>query len=261
MPGPLFRVVIPARFASSRLPGKPLLPIAGRPMIQHVWERAVASGAAEVLVATDDARIADAVTSFGGRAMMTSAEHVSGTDRLAEVAARAGWPDDAVVVNLQGDEPQLPGELLVRLANALHEQPTAAAATMAGPIVDATDVWNPNVVKVVVDALGFALYFSRAPIPWVRSSYHREQPLGQLPDGVPVYRHLGLYGYRVGTLLRLSRTAPPALEHAESLEQLRLLHLGLRMHVSLLDTIPAHGVDTPEDLARVEALLSASARN
>jgi 3-deoxy-manno-octulosonate cytidylyltransferase (CMP-KDO synthetase) len=253
MVSPRFRVVIPARFGSSRLPAKPLLAIAGRPMIQHVWARALEAGADDVLVATDDERIARAVEGFGGRAMLTSPDHASGTDRLAEVAAREGWSDDTIVVNLQGDEPQLPGALLTRLAGALHEHPEASASTLAGPITHAADVWNSNVVKVVLDARGFALYFSRAPIPWVRASYRHGE--AHLAEDVPVLRHLGLYGYRVGTLLRLARTAPPALERAESLEQLRILHLGLKLHVSVLDEVPAHGVDTAEDLERVRELL------
>jgi 3-deoxy-manno-octulosonate cytidylyltransferase (CMP-KDO synthetase) len=255
MSKPDFRVVIPARYASTRLPGKPLLPIAGRPMIAHVWDRAVESGASEIVVATDDERIVRAVEIAGGRAMMTSPDHVSGTDRLAEVAQRAGWPDDAVIVNLQGDEPQIPGRLLTDLANNLHTRPTAGVSTLATPIRVAADVWNPNVVKVALDAQSFALYFSRAPIPWVRGQFARDSNIDSLPEDLALLRHIGLYGYRVETLRTLARTPPPPVERAESLEQLRALYLGICIHVGIVEEAPGHGVDTSEDLARVATVL------
>ena len=253
---PDFRVVIPARYGSSRLPGKPLLPIAGLPMIQHVWMRATESGARDVLVATDDERILRAVEAFGGRAMMTAPTHATGTDRLAEVVRRAGFQADDIIVNLQGDEPQLRGTLLSELAQALASHPSAAASTMAAPLGSASDLFNPNVVKVVLDAQGFGLYFSRAPIPWVRGALALDRPPETLPAGVPFHRHLGLYAYRAGTLTQLADAEMAPLESAESLEQLRMLHLGMRIHVTVLAEAPSHGVDTPEDLARVESQLS-----
>jgi 3-deoxy-manno-octulosonate cytidylyltransferase (CMP-KDO synthetase) len=253
---PDFRVVIPARFGSSRLVGKPLLTIAGMPMIQHVWMRASESGARDVLVATDDERIVQAVEAFGGRAMMTRQDHASGTDRLAEVVRRAGFHDDDIIVNLQGDEPQIRGTLLSDLAQALAAHPSARASTMAAKVTSAADLFNPNVVKVVLDAEGFGLYFSRAPIPWVRGAFALDHPVGSIPAHVPFLRHLGLYAYRASTLTKLASAPVAPLESAESLEQLRMLHLGMRIHVTVLAEAPAHGVDTPEDLARVEAHLS-----
>lgn len=251
-----FRVVIPARMASTRLPNKPLLEIAGRPMIAHVLDRARETAACEVVVATDDERIADAVRREGGEAMMTSASHVSGTDRLAEVATRRRWSDDTIVVNVQGDEPLLPGVLVTGLARALAESPIAAMATLATPIDRASDVWNPNVVKVVLDAEGLALYFSRAPIPWARGAFDMQAPPAPLPEGATFLRHIGLYAYRVGTLRALASAPQTELERLESLEQLRALSLGLRILVRVEHQAPAIGVDTPEDLERVRALLA-----
>ena len=203
-------------------------------MVAHVWERAVESGAAEVLVATDDERIRAAVDGFGGRALMTSAEHLTGTDRLAEVAARLGWPDDAVVVNLQGDEPLMPAEAIRRAAAALHERPGAGIATLAAPL-EASDREDPNVVKVALSDAHQALWFSRAPISR--------------------FRHLGLYAYRAGVLRRVAAEAPRPEERAESLEQLRALAMGIAIHVCLLDKPPPPGVDTEADLAQVDAWL------
>ncbi len=254
MSKPGFRVVVPARFASTRLPGKPLLPIAGRPMIVHVLERARESGAAEVLVATDDERIVQAVTAHAGRAVMTSPDHLSGTDRLAEVAAIESWDDADIIVNLQGDEPLMPGALVAQMASALHEHPEAGISTLATPITEASELFNPNAVKVVLDARGYALYFSRAPIPWARDAFAQSRE--QLPEGIPYLRHLGLYGYRVGTLRQMARTAPADIERAESLEQLRALAMGVRIHVAIAATAPGPGVDTQEDLERANAALA-----
>ncbi len=250
-----FRVVIPARFGSSRLPGKPLREIAGKPMIEHVWERAKESGAAEIVVATDDQRIFEVVQGFGGRVVMTSAAHASGTDRLAEVAEQLGWPADVIVVNLQGDEPLLPGRWLARVAELLSAEPSAGIATLATPVQHESDIVNPNVVKVVTDQRGFALYFSRAPIPWVRDGYRlpTEFPLA---EGVPVLRHLGLYAYRVGALTQIAESSLAALERAEALEQLRALYLGIRIRVEVTTENLGHGVDTEADLAAVSAILS-----
>lgn len=256
-----FKVVIPARFASLRLPGKPLLEIEGRPLVAHVWERAQGAGADEVWVATDDARIQDAIEHAGGQAILTSAEHASGTDRLAEVAAARGWGDEDVVVNLQGDEPLIPASLLHALADSLRTNPSAGVATAATPITTMRELFTPSAVKVVLDDEGFALYFSRAPIPWVRDCFGAPVDVeAPLPDGARFLRHLGLYAYRVGTLRRLSEADVAPLEHAESLEQLRALALGIRIHVQVLESAPPPGVDTEEDLERVRRAMAATVR-
>ncbi len=251
-----FRVVVPARYASTRLPGKPLLPIAGRPMILHVLDRAREADASDVIVATDDARIAAVVSAAGGQAMLTSPDHASGTDRLAEVAARAGWPDDAIVVNLQGDEPCVPGRLARTLAESLACRVGTGLATLAAPIHTPRELFDPNVVKTVLDQTGLALTFSRAPLPWVRGAFEIGAVPTTLPAGVPFLRHVGLYAYRVATLRQLASAAAAAIEQAEALEQLRALWLGIRIHVTVLPEAPGHGVDTAADLARIEALLS-----
>jgi len=246
-----FVVVIPARYASSRLPGKALADIAGKPLVTWCLDRARESGASEVIVAVDDARVAEAV---GDVAVMTSPDHLSGTDRLAEVARTRGWPDDTIVVNMQGDEPLLPPSLLDTLAAALASHPRAGIATMATAIEDAATLFRESVVKCVLDDAGFALTFSRAPIPWVRGVFADGAP-DALPADVPFLRHLGLYAYRASTLRRLSQAPPAAIELAESLEQLRALALGLPIHVTCVPEAPPHGVDTPEDLERVRAIL------
>jgi 3-deoxy-manno-octulosonate cytidylyltransferase (CMP-KDO synthetase) len=250
-----FRVVIPARFGSSRLPGKPLLDLAGKPMIEHVWRRAQESGAHAVIVATDDERIARAVERFGGEAVMTAASHASGTDRLAEVARVLGWPEEAVVVNLQGDEPLLPGRWLSRMAELLASEPSAGIATLATPIQNSEDIPNPNVVKVVTDHRGFALYFSRAAIPWFRDAYRQPSEFPLVHGGVPVLRHLGLYAYRVSALARISNAPAAGLEQAEALEQLRALFLGIRIRVEVTSESLGRGVDTAEDLEAVAEIL------
>ncbi len=251
-----FRVVVPARFASSRLPGKPLLTLAGKPMIQHVVDNAHEAGAAGVLVATDDQRIVDAVRAFGGDVVMTSAEHTSGTDRIAEVARGQGWPPETIVINLQGDEPLLGAGAVRKLAHLLASRPEAGMATLAAPISDVQTLFNPNVVKVVAARDGRAMYFSRAPIPWVRDAWGAlpARP-AQLPTGTTFLRHIGLYGYRVETLLRITDAPSDEFESAESLEQLRALRLGVGILVDVLEQVPEHGVDTPDDLRRVEAWL------
>ena len=243
-----FRVVIPARFASERLPGKPLADLAGVPMVVRCAELAQMAGADEVLVAADDARIVEAVEAAGARALMTDPAHQSGTDRIAEVARQCGWGGDEVVVNLQGDEPQMPPALIGDLARALSERPGAGVATMATPIDRADDLFSESIVKTVLDQDGYALYFSRAPIPWVRGVYAAER---RLPADVTALRHLGLYAYRVRTLEALTSAPRAECERLESLEQLRALHLGIRIHVTVVDRAPPHGVDTPADLERV----------
>ncbi|MFW6087978.1 MAG: 3-deoxy-manno-octulosonate cytidylyltransferase [Myxococcota bacterium] len=252
-----FRVVIPARYAASRLPGKPLRDVAGKPLVVHVLDAARRAGASEVLVAADDRRICAAVEAAGGRAVLTSPEHPSGTDRLAEVAEVQGWPNEALVVNLQGDEPLVPPHLLQELAGALAAHPRAGIATLATPLRDPADLFNPNVVKVVMDDDGHALYFSRAPVPWARDRFgHREGAPEVLPDGVPFHRHLGLYAYRAATLRALARTPAHPLEQAESLEQLRALATGIPIHVTVVTDPPPHGVDTEDDLQRLQAHLA-----
>jgi 3-deoxy-manno-octulosonate cytidylyltransferase (CMP-KDO synthetase) len=251
----MFRAVIPARYGSTRLPGKPLLDLGGRPMIQLVHERVLASGAAEVVIATDDERIRAAALGFGAEVQMTSAAHASGTDRLAEVALRRGWQEQDVVVNVQGDEPLLPPALVRQCAALLAADAGADIATLATPIESLEEFLDPAVVKLVRRADGRALYFSRAPIPW-----HRDGAVGGLASQGEfrgALRHLGLYAYRVGALKRLAVTKPSSLEQAEKLEQLRALQLGMGIIVGEALERPGPGVDTAHDLARVRALLGA----
>lgn len=250
-----FKVVIPARFGSTRLPGKPLLPIAGKPMIQHVFERASASAAEEILIATDDQRIAEVCHGFGARVLMTSTAHRSGSDRITEVAERLGWGDEVVVVNLQGDEPGMPAGLIDQVATELLERAEIGMATLASPLRERALLFDPNVVKVVTNTAGEALYFSRAPIPWHRDDFTLES--AELPIGVVFLRHIGLYAYRAGFLKRYVNWPPAPLELAESLEQLRVLWHGERIHVAIAATLPGPGVDTADDLARAVRLLDA----
>jgi 3-deoxy-manno-octulosonate cytidylyltransferase (CMP-KDO synthetase) len=244
-----FAVVIPARYASTRFPGKPLVDLAGRPMVVRVCERATASGADSVHVATDDARIAEAVQAHGFRALMTRADHASGTDRIAEAAAQLGLADDAIVVNVQGDEPLIAPALIAQVAETLARHPRAAVSTACHPFHDAAAAFNPNVVKVVLDAHGEALYFSRAPIPWARDAYADG---GRTPPaGLPLYRPAGIYGYRVAFLRRYAALVPSPLEAFEALEQLRVLWHGERIAVAISAAEIPPGVDTPADLEAV----------
>jgi len=249
-----FYTVIPARYGSSRLPGKPLLDIAGKPMIQHVYERAIEAGAKEVVVATDDQRIIDAVSSFHGKAIMTSPNHESGMDRLAEVVDIMGWADDEIIVNLQGDEPLMDPKLLRLVAENLQKHKGVGISTLATPITNREELFNPNVVKVVSDNSGRAMYFSRAPIPWVRGDYDQSDR-SELPVEINPYRHLGLYAYRIHALKKMSSCEPCEIEMAESLEQLRALWNGIGIHVGVVDVAPGHGVDTEEDYQRVCSVL------
>jgi 3-deoxy-manno-octulosonate cytidylyltransferase (CMP-KDO synthetase) len=253
---PEFGVIIPARFASTRLPGKPLVDLGGKPMIVRVMELAAKAGAAFAMVATDDQRIVDVVTAAGGEAMITSGEHETGTDRLAEVARRLRLDPELIVVNLQGDEPALPPELVQRVAETLRHDAEASLATLATPLRTRQELFDPNVVKVVVDQASRALYFSRAPIPWLRGEFGTEAArttTAPLPDDT-FLRHVGLYAYRVSTLLALAQTRPTALELGESLEQLRALWLGMKIQVAVVPERPAPGVDTADDVARVQKL-------
>jgi 3-deoxy-manno-octulosonate cytidylyltransferase (CMP-KDO synthetase) len=252
----MFRVVIPARYASRRLPGKPLRLIAGRPMIEHVHARAARAGAAAVIVATDDERIAVACRGFGAEVALTDPGHPSGTDRLAEVAAARGWPADAIVVNVQGDEPLLPPANVAQVASLLAREPGAALATLATPITSLAELLDPNLVKVVIDRAGRALYFSRAPIPWQRDAAAAGDAGAARIAGA--WRHLGLYAYRVSALQRLAALAPTPLELAERLEQLRALEHGLAIAVAAALIAPGPGVDTEADLAEAERLIRAA---
>jgi len=238
-----FHVIIPARYASTRFPGKPLVDLAGKPMVVHVCERAAKSGAAGVHVATDDERIFEVVKAHGHRAIMTRADHPSGTDRLAEAARKLKLKDAEVVVNVQGDEPLISPRLIAQVGNLLGKKPKASVSTACHAIHDEASLGNPNVVKVVMDAEGYALYFSRSRIP-----YPREQ-------GSPCYRHAGIYGYRVGFLKRYSRLKPAPLEKAEALEQLRVLWHGFRIAVTVSETEIPPGVDTPQDLDAVRRMI------
>lgn len=250
---PDFIVAIPARFASTRLPGKPLALINGEPMVAHVARRALAAGAREVVVATDDERIAQALGDFPVRVVMTRGDHASGSDRLAECAGKLGWADDAIVVNLQGDEPQAPASGIRAAAEALAES-GAPMATLATPVADVEELLNPNCVKVVVASNGNALYFSRAPLPWPRDGFAQSRKA--LPDGVAFLRHIGIYAYRAGFLRRFAQLTPTPLERAEALEQLRALEHGYAIAVRLApEPFPA-GIDTAEDLQRVAQELS-----
>src|SRR5690554_1767250 len=244
---PDFVVAIPARHASTRLPGKPLQPIAGEPMILHVARRALAAGAREVRVATDDQRIADALAGTGIQVAITSPDHLSGTDRLAECADLAGWDDDTVVVNLQGDEPFAPAAGIRAVATALVES-GAPMATLAAPIEDPGLLFDPNAVKLVRAASGDALYFSRAPIPWARDTFAVDR--SAMPPGGPWLRHIGIYAYRAGFLRRFAAMPPGNLERIEALEQLRVLEAGHRIAVAITPEPFPPGVDTPEDLER-----------
>ena len=249
-----FAVVIPARFASTRLPGKPLLDLAGAPMVVHVARRAQASGAQSVIVATDHDDIAQAVSRHGFEAVMTASEHPSGTDRIAEVARAKGWREDEIVVNVQGDEPLIDPALIASVAATLASAPDAAIATACTALTEPHELTNPNVVKAVLDRDGYALYFSRAPIPYPRDAF-RVAP-AQLPSDFVAYRHIGLYAYRCSFLQAYSKLAPSPLERFEALEQLRALWHGFRIAVSVSAAAPVAGVDTEEDLARVRAHLA-----
>lgn len=245
-----FRVVIPARFESTRFPGKPLQLIDGKEMVLHVVEKASQSDATEVVVATDDQRILDVVQASGADVCLTATDHETGTDRLVEVVTSRGWTEDEVVVNVQGDEPLIPVDCINQVANNLIQNPTAVMSTLAAEIQDEKDYTDPNVVKVVFNAKGMAMYFSRASIP-----YNRD---GGIANGCKSYRHIGIYAYRAGYLATYPKLAASRLEALEKLEQLRVLDNGDLIHVDIARELPGPGVDTPEHLALVESMVTGS---
>lgn len=244
-----FKIVIPARYASTRFPAKPLVDLCGKPLLQHVYECACETNADTVVIATDDKRIADVAESFGAVVCMTSDRHVSGTDRIAEVAEKMFWKDDDVVVNLQGDEPLTPKSIITQVADNLHQNPEAVCSTLSASLTTRDEVSNPNIVKVVSDINGFALYFSRASIPYDRDQVITDDDLSEYQ------RHIGIYAYRVGFLKQYSNLPVSKLEKYESLEQLRILSSGKKIHVAEAIELPGHGVDTPEDLAQVKQII------
>ena len=245
-----FKAVVPARYASTRLPAKPLLDLGGKPMVVRVAERAMQSGAEEVWVATDHPEVVSAVKAHGLPVLLTRDDHPTGTDRLAEVVEKCGWNDDAIVVNVQGDEPLIDPGLVAQTAHQLAES-GADIATVVHPISNPADFFAPNVVKVVCKANGDAMYFSRATIPFARDHFARQKD--SLPEGLPAYRHIGLYAYRARFLRAYAGLAPSALEGFEALEQLRALWYGYRISVVISDHMPMPGVDTPEDAANMQA--------
>lgn len=250
-----FTVIIPARFASSRLYGKPLMDIAGKPMVQHVYERACQSQAKKIIIATDDKRIVDAVQKFDAEVCLTHQNHASGTDRLQEVVQYYNLPADEVLVNVQGDEPLIPPSIINQVANNLVTTQDASAATLCEPINNIKDLLNPNIVKVVVNQNGMALYFSRAPIPWARE--HFTQTLDDLPPQIIFHRHIGIYAYRAALLNQFVQWEPAPIESIEMLEQLRLMWYGCCIHVADAQENVPHGIDTKEDLQAICHLLSA----
>jgi len=250
----MFRVVIPARYASTRLPGKPLRVLAGRPMLQHVYERATRSGAQEVWIATDDARIESACRQFNAQVVMTDPSHRSGTDRIAEVARRLRWADESIVVNVQGDEPLIPPANVTQVAELLERSSWAGIATLATPIETAQEFQDSNVVKVVASSQGRALYFSRAPIPWPRDAAASGATSQGRYDGAR--RHLGIYAYRVKVLAQVAALGPSRLEELEKLEQLRALENGIQIAVATATERPGPGVDTETDLEAAARLLA-----
>ncbi len=248
-----FSVIIPARYASTRLPGKLLEIIDGKPMLQHTWESAVRSGASQVLVATDDARIKSACEIFGARSELTAESHRSGSERIAELTARLLFDPQTIVVNVQGDEPLIPPSLISQVAGNLDAAVDAQVATLCEPISDPESVWDSSVVKVVFDKNGYANYFSRAPIPWDRDGFAAGEKTPDLSK--PYYRHIGIYAYRAGYLrIYVSLSESPA-ERSERLEQLRVLHHGGRIHVAEACERPGPGIDTPADLEKVRQLM------
>jgi 3-deoxy-manno-octulosonate cytidylyltransferase (CMP-KDO synthetase) len=251
----VFHVIIPARFAATRLPGKPLLPIAGQPLVQRVWQQAQASGARSVVIATDDERILSAARGFGAECMMTAADHASGTDRIAEVVRARRFGLEEIVVNLQGDEPLMPPEVIQQVVRALQSAPAADISTALAPVESLAEFLDPNCVKALRAQDGRALYFSRAPVPWPRDAIQSNRPTSY--EGA--WRHIGIYGYRVRSLLQFAAWQPTGLESTEKLEQLRALEHGMHIQTVTLNQAPPGGVDTSQDLERVRAAFAARA--
>jgi 3-deoxy-manno-octulosonate cytidylyltransferase (CMP-KDO synthetase) len=252
----VFHVIIPARLAASRLPGKPLLMIGNKPLVQWVWQSAVASGAKSVLIATDDEAICSVARGFGAQCLMTSPTHTSGTDRIAEVVQARQFAPEEIVVNLQGDEPMMPPQVLTSVAKAVAEDSSADIATAVAPIASLREFLDPNCVKALRGTEGRALYFSRAPVPWPRDRVTANQPA----SFAGAWRHIGIYAYRVRSLLQFAAWPPTPLETTEKLEQLRALEHGMRIQLVTLKESPPGGVDTPEDLERVRAALTSLTR-
>lgn len=250
-----YKIVIPSRFGSSRLPGKPLKDINGKPMVWHVYQRALETniGAENIVVATDHQGIFDVCTEFGIQVVITREDHESGTDRLAEVAEIMGWADDVTVVNLQGDEPLIPSALIEFTAKVLNDSPQAGMATLGCPIVDESDVHDPNCVKLVADHSGRALYFSRAAIPFARDGFEAQ---AMQAAQSPWLRHIGMYAYRVATLKQLTALPMAVIEGLEKLEQLRALWNGIHIQVAAIESAPGHGIDTQADLDRVRQIMA-----
>jgi 3-deoxy-manno-octulosonate cytidylyltransferase (CMP-KDO synthetase) len=243
-----FKIVIPARYASNRLPGKALLDIHGKPMIQHVYERALLTPASEVIIATDSEDIAAVAKTFSAPVCMTRSDHVSGTERLGEVVDQQNWADDCVIVNVQGDEPMIPPQIITQVAENLIAHPEATCASLMTAFTNEQSITNPNMVKVVVDKDGYALYFSRSVIPFIRDPEHAAT--------VGHHWHIGIYAYRADLLRNYSKLPVCELENIEKLEQLRLLWNGYKIHMAEAIEIPEHGVDTEQDLEHVRSLLS-----
>jgi len=253
-----FHVVIPARHASTRLHGKPLLPIAGKPMVVRVAEQAAQSGAQQIWIATDHHAISNAVHEHGFKACLTKETHSSGTDRIAEVVEQRNWPDETIVVNVQGDEPLIPPALIRAVAQHLHDHPECSIATACHAIHDEAAMRNPNIVKTVLDKNGNALYFSRAPIPWPRDAFAHHQ---SLPAELPVLRHIGIYAYRASFLRAFGQLAPALIEQIEALEQLRALYHGYKIGVFIAKKAPPGGVDTEQDLHIAREMFETQIKN
>ncbi|CAM3640511.1 3-deoxy-manno-octulosonate cytidylyltransferase [Parendozoicomonas haliclonae] len=249
-----YTVIIPARYASTRLPGKPLADIGGKPMIQHVWEQASRSGAGRVIIATDDEQVRGVAVRFGADVCMTSPDHPTGTDRLQEVVKQLDLPDDQIVVNVQGDEPLVPVEVIDQVAENLKRCRSAAVATLSHPISGVDELFDPNAVKVISDAQGLALYFSRSAIPWDRDRFAEESGRATMANSPLYQRHLGIYAYRVSLLNKFVTWSESPLEQLEKLEQLRVMWNGERIHVAEACEVPPAGVDTEADLERVRAV-------
>jgi 3-deoxy-manno-octulosonate cytidylyltransferase (CMP-KDO synthetase) len=249
-----FSVYIPARYGSTRLPGKPLCDLAGKPLIRHVFERAVESGADTIIIATDDERIRACAEGFGAKVCMTSADHTSGTDRIAEAAALLGEEEETVIVDLQVDEPCMPAQAIRQVAGLMGETGDAEMATLCVPLLDPKELFDPQVAKVVLNRQGHALYFSRAPIPWHRDGFIETRAVERLPAHAGYYRHIGLYAYRAGFLQRFSRSPVCPLEQVEHLEQLRALYYGFQIRIAVAEVPVETGIDTPYDLERIRRL-------